>query len=194
MKIFLIFCLYCQICFTQSDKEIKQIIGATWQVLIEEQIIPLTTARVLNKFEQEVLLEKVRQKIIDYSSYHQDNLISGIIYSAMSGLSLGVYESNIFDYGWDKLPDGSFKDYLKWHIQTDRVYNKIFTPAKIFREFDHYSDAVAVFNFYTYYGHNSFLVYITHFTIKNIFATFVRDYAKYGKIFYSWDFDIIIPF
>lgn len=142
--------------------------------------------------------------IILYDKYlsEQDNtkILTGAIFgSAVSGVALGSHESFTFGYkdsGW--MPK-FMQDWYNWKPQTDAVFGKSFTWQKIFRDVDYISDRYAwnkwkmVFKAKEFFSWQTLLAYASHWTAKNLFATFIRDKFKHDTFFYSFEGSLIIP-
>lgn len=144
------------------------------------------------------------ESLILYDKYlgQQNNanaLISAFVGSAVSGVALGSHESFTFGYkevGW--LP-GFMQDWYKWKPQTEAVFGKSFTWQKIFRDIDYVSDRYAwnkwkmVFKVKEFFSWQALLAYASHWTTKNLFATFIRDKFKHDTFFYSFEGSLILP-
>jgi len=148
----------------------------------------------------ELEYEKVYEMYISQEMYEMNTLYKGFAWSTVSGISLGAYESYLFNYKHSEWLPKPLEDWYNYRPQTDAVFGKSLTWHKIFRAVDYSADRAAFNNLKRFYGVKSFwswnqlAAYLTHFTIKNTAATMVRDKFKYNEMFHSFDVDLIFDF
>lgn len=140
---------------------------------------------------REAILSEINAYYISETSYNFKDLVAGIGYSAVSGTSLGVFESNAFGYTYPHLKGGAIKDYLTWNTPTDKVFGKILYPQKISREVLYISSRAALNSLKRFYGGNLFFAYATWWVLHNTTATLYRDWSKYGAAAYSLDWQLL---
>jgi len=148
----------------------------------------------------ELEYEKVYEMYITQEKYDINIFYKGFTSSTLSGISLGAYESYLFNYKHSEWLPKPLENWYNWRPQTDAVFGKSLTWHKIFRATDYSFDRTAFNNWKKFYGVETFwswnqlAAYLTHFTVKNTFATIIRDKFKYNEVFHSFDFDLIFDF
>lgn len=134
-------------------------------------------------------------QLADYSSYNSSDVIGGSVYSILSGLSLGAYESKNFGYEWKTLPK-FMKSWYNKNTSGDGIFSKSLDFNKVFRATDNIFDRLSYQKLERFYGdkwYSPILVYVHIFVIKNTSATIVRNWAKYDNPLYDfkgWTFDL----
>lgn len=164
---------------TKSDIEtVLKLQGVYGQELIEHQT------------------DLIYERYLDQHSELVDGLAAFGL-STLSGVSLGFHESFTFGYknsGW--IP-GFMKDWYLYRPNTDAVFGKALSWQKIWRDVDYAADRAgwnkwkAVWRVEKFLSWNTLGAFATHFTVKNTFATMVRDRFKHDRFFYSFQFDLI---
>lgn len=175
-NLFLVF-LFFNISFAQIDiKDIKQILILQGKT---ESDADLEANYLFEKFEQ--------NKSIINSSFN----------SALSGISLGFHESYTFGYTKYKWLPKFMQNWYEWRPNTDLVFGKVFTFQKVFRDADYTFDRIGwnnwkkVYNVKSIISFNGLAAFITHTSIKYLFATIIRDKMKHDKWFYSFDYELL---
>jgi len=180
---FLLFLILTSVVFGQYE----DVANKTIDILSREGLIR-------SNIDKELISYKLNYQLVTELSYDNSDLAYGISQSLISGFALGIYESNAFGYTYPKLPNGDIKSYLRWNKAGDGVFSKILTPQKVFREVDHYADSRAWRNYRKYYASSFWFSYGTHFIFKNLAATVVRDYAKHGELFKSFNIELVLEY
>jgi len=140
--------------------------------------------------------ELLYSRYLDRETFDVPALASAISLSSLSGVSLGFHESYTFGYTNDKWLPGFVQDWYEWRPETDAVFGKTFTFQKVFRDIDYISDRSAwnnwkkVWNVKKFWSWGTLGAFVTHFTVKNTFATFVRDKMKHDDFLYSWQVEL----
>jgi hypothetical protein len=185
--------------FTEDD--MKELFGITSELLITEKIIQVRIEgadtiyafRLLNDVEKDGLFELAKIRFYEERSYKAGDLVNGVLYSIGSGLSLGIFESNVFGYSYPKLKDGKLKEYLTWNTPTDKVFGKIFYPQKISRELLFINSRLAINSLQKFFNGKWYISYPVWWIVHNTVGTVYRDWAKTGNASYSFDFSLIFP-
>jgi hypothetical protein len=133
------------------------------------------------------------EKQITMNSYQTPDLLEGIGFSAASGVSLGAFESNAFNYTHDQWLPKFMQQWYEWNLNTDMVLGKIFMWQKVWREVDYATDRAAYSRLKKYFAGKWFIAFPIHWIVKNTFATMIRDKMKHDRFFYSFDFDFVLP-
>mgnify|MGYP001168710476 FL=1 len=129
--------------------------------------------------------------------FGQSEVYKAIGWSAGSGVSLGLHESYTFGYQHDAWMPSPMRDWYRWRPQTDAVFGKSLTFQKVFRGLDYATDRAAwekwkkVFKVKEFLSWENLGAFVSHFTVKNTFATLVRDKMKHNKWFYSFEAELI---
>ena len=145
------------------------------------------------EIDQDAWQQKFLEQLRNQNAWRTKDLLWGLSKSAVSGVGLGVLESHAFGYRYPHLKSGGLKDYLTMNTAGDGVFTKFWHPNKIGRSFNDIFDRSAYLQLKTYFNGKWYWAYACHFTIKNIVSTLVRDWAKYGDAFYSFQIDLIVP-
>ncbi len=141
----------------------------------------------------ETHVDKLYGKYLDRISFKTTDLMQGVGYSILSGISLGTYESHIFGYkNSDWLP-GFLKS---WYNDSPRIGSEpvygIFNIQTIAHEVDYLSDRIAYEKWKRFYRGKWYWALLTHWVIKNTFATLIRDKFKHNDLFYSFRIDFVV--
>jgi hypothetical protein len=128
---------------------------------------------------------------LEKTAYKQPEMIEGILFSAISGTSLGFYESKSFGYKNDGWLPGAVRDWYREVNNSEFLLGKAFTWQKIWREIDYITEIKGYLNWFKYFGNRWYLAYPVHWIIKNTFATIVRDKMKYNEAFHSFNLTLI---
>lgn len=117
-----------------------------------------------------------------YQQYNENNLIDnnsilsrGLAESALSGLSMGFYQSR---NAWDSKNISWIPKFMQnWYLNkpgVDNLLGQFFTWQKIFRETDYMSDRLAYEDLYEYFNGNWWLATLTDVFVKNLFGAMIR--------------------
>lgn len=142
--------------------------------------------------DPEMQLDNIYNRYLDQISYKVPDLLEGIGFSVLSGISLGAYESNNIGYkysGW--LP----KPLRDWYNNSLRQGNwapdyRLFSWQMVWREIDYASDRSAYESLKLFFRGKWYWALLAHWIIKNTFATIVRDRFKHDEFFYSFEFSL----
>lgn len=171
--------------YSQSEYEIKHIIGVTWVTLIENKVN-------LDKVDTDMLVEIVKERLNNGLAYNNADLFKGLGWSILSGLSLGIFEANAFGYKYPALSNGNdLKRYLTWNTPTEKVFGKILYPQKISRELLYISTRNAINNLQRYFKKQWYYSYPIWWVVHNTIATIWRDWASGKGWDYSLDYSLI---
>lgn len=143
--------------------------------------------------EIEAQSQLLYEQYIEKVSYNFSDLAEGFGYSVLSGISLGAHESNSFGYrntGW--MP----KFMRDWYESTQGVYSNtvfgdMFTWREVWKQVDYIADRNAYQSLNKFFEQKWYLALITHWVVKNTFATMIRDKMKHNKLFYSWNVNFV---
>lgn len=180
--------------FMKNDDDTKLFLQLTAKMMIDEKLIQkdsIGNIMVANNIEWDGFQEKVVIKYNELQSGNFSDLASGIFFSSLSGIAFGMHEAYAFNYknsGW--LGDNFIQDWYKWRPQTEAVFGRIFTWHKVWREVDYAADRTAYNKLNKFFGDKWYISYPIFWTLKNTFATAVRDKFKTDSWWYSFDFQL----
>lgn len=172
--LFLFFLLDCLLYAQVRKDDIKEILML--QNISEEDLDAQTN----------LLYDQFTEKV----SFRLSDLLDGALYSSLSGLSLGAYESNTFGYknsGWLPKP---LHDWYNSRMGYKADYN-LLSWQFFFREADAVTDRLAYDKFLRFFKNKWYFAIISHWIVKNTFATMTRDQFRFGKPFYSFQLSLI---
>jgi hypothetical protein len=102
--------------------------------------------------------------------------------SALSGISMGLYQSRNACYknvGW--MPK-FMQDWYSAALKTDKVYGKSLTWQKIWREADYIGDRMAYEDLNRYFDGKWYFAALTHMFVKNLTGAMVRNKMSSGRL------------
>lgn len=146
----------------------------------------------LSGCNDESKIEKVWQCYKELSSNNKDDLLKGLGFSALSGIALGAYESSVFNYSHSEFLPGLMRNWYENRITSDGVFDKSLTWQKVWREVDYSTDRTAYNYFQKFFGDKWYLAIMSHWILKNTFATIIRDKMHYNEFFYSFSLKLLI--
>ncbi|MBI9070753.1 MAG: hypothetical protein JEY94_04105 [Melioribacteraceae bacterium] len=144
--------------------------------------------------EIEAQTSVIYDSYLDKISYNFGDLLAGVGYSALSGVSLGAHEAHQFGY---KKIDWMPKFMQDWYKSSDRalpqsVFGDFFNWREVFKQFDYVADRNAYESLNTFFKQKWYFSLVTHWVVKNTFATIMRDQMKHEQPFYSWKIDFVM--
>ncbi|MGE5499938.1 MAG: hypothetical protein ACM3Q2_17830 [Syntrophothermus sp.] len=141
--------------------------------------------------------EMLYGKFMKHISYRFADAAEGALFSVISGISMGANESNVIrnSYGHYSWMPKIFQD---WYNMAPRERPGVpdYHPLSwqfFFREIDMAAEIRAYYQWLRFFRNEWYLALLTHWIIKNTFATIIRDLFRYGKPFYSFDISMLLP-
>jgi hypothetical protein len=166
--------------------------SALYAQMTRDEVLTILSLEEYNGVNNENEVDIIYQKYLDMVSYKPNDLLTGIGYSALSGVGLGAVESSEFGYqksAW--LP----KILKNWFDSSPRIGGQpmyqIFGWQEVWREVDYASDRAAYESFKLFFGGKWYYALLVHWLVKNTFATVVRDKFKYDNYLYSFKLDLL---
>jgi len=167
-------------------------VDVSYAQMSKDEVITILSLEEYNGIGNANEVDIIYERYLNMVSYKPNDLLQGIGYSALSGVSLGAVESSEFGYtksGW--LPS-FLKDWYNNspHSGGEPMY-QIFGWQEVWREIDYASDRAAYESLKLFFGGKWYFALLAHWLVKNTFATVVRDKFKYDKFTYSFKLDLL---
>jgi hypothetical protein len=102
--------------------------------------------------------------------------------SALSGISMGLYQSRNACYQNVSWMPKFMQDWYSTTIKTDKVYGKSLTWQKIWREADYVSDRQAYEDLNRFFDGKWYLAAATHMFVKNLTGAMIRNKMSSGRL------------
>jgi len=168
-KLYLLAAILFTITFTSSAK------------VTREDVRELLRLQGVENLEQAA--DMLYQKYLDAEKGKTGDLEEGIGKSAVSGISMGLYQSRNGCYTHTSWLPGFMQDWYKKTVTTDMILGKSLTWQKVWRETDYIADRAAFNTLSDYFGDQWYFAVISHMIVKNTTAELIRHKMKYGRFF-----------
>lgn len=143
----------------------------------------------------EVQSEYIYNQLLEIKSYKFSDFLYAFGMSAISGISLGAYESNNFG-GYDQI-DWMPEFLQKWYMNSTLIGKepnyKLFNWQMVFREVDYISDRIAYEKLNVFFKNQWYWAFLVNWVVKNTFATITRDQFSSDRPFNSFRLHLVIP-
>ena len=126
----------------------------------------------------------------DSVGYQTMDLGRALLFSSLSGMGLGFYESRIF-YGGRAFPNqkGPVWDWYRQDRSGDE-WIKLGSSDKLARWVWLTGNANSRLAWVKYFAGNFVLAYLADFIVSNTVATIIRSYGKYGELRLGFEFSV----
>lgn len=130
----------------------------------------------------EAQAENLYNQYTDNKQFDMLELNKDLAESALSGISMGLYQSRNACYQNVSWMPKFMQSWYSETISTDKVYGKSLTWQKIWREADYMSDRQAYEDLNTFFDGKWYLAAITHMFVKNLTGAMIRNKMNSGRL------------
>jgi hypothetical protein len=102
--------------------------------------------------------------------------------SALSGISMGLYQSRNACYKNTSWMPKFMQDWYSINVKTDKIYGKSLTWQKIWREADYMNDRLAYEDLNKFFDGKWYFAAVTHMFVKNLTGAMIRNKMSNGRL------------
>lgn len=130
----------------------------------------------------DVQAENLYNQYTDNKQFDMFQLNKALGESALSGISMGLYQSRNACYQNVSWMPKFMQNWYSTTIQTDKIYGKSLTWQKIWREADYMSDRQAYEDLNRFFDGKWYFAAITHLFVKNLTGAMIRNKMSSGRL------------